>query len=428
MNTTTATNGLPLSTRDAAVAGHQPARDADRIAALDVLRGFALLGILLMNIQSFSMIDAAYENPTAYGDLSGANLVTWWVVHVLADQKFMTIFSMLFGAGIALMTSRAEGRLGRSAALHYRRMGVLWVMGVLHGYLLWYGDILNTYAMCGFVVYGFRRVRPSRQLVLGIVSIMVPSLFALLYGLCVERGIVRVDESWNEGWRPTPEEILRDMAEYRRGWWSEIAHRAPLTFTIQTYYFAVWLAWRAGGLMLIGMALFRWGFLTGERSIRAYAIAVGVAVLVGIPLIIYGAATNFASGWDVVWCFVFGGQFNYWGSILLSLGWVGVVMIVCKAGVADWLTRRLAAVGQMALTNYLMHTIICTTLFYGHGFRLYGRVERVGQVAIVVAIWVLQLSLSPWWLRQYCFGPAEWLWRSLTYMERQPLRRVERPA
>ena len=126
--------------------------EADRIQSIDVLRGFALLGILVMNIQSFSMIEAAYGNPTAYGSLEGANYWVWLLSHVMADQKFMTIFSMLFGAGIVLMTSRQEETSGRSAAVHYRRMGVLAIFGMLHAYLFWYGDILfgYAYAACSF--------------------------------------------------------------------------------------------------------------------------------------------------------------------------------------------------------------------------------------------------------------------------------------
>src|SRR5438445_2514093 len=153
--------------------------EADRIQSIDVLRGFALLGILVMNIQSFSMILAAYENPTAYGNLEGANYWVWFFSHVLADQKFMTIFSMLFGAGIVLMTSRQEETTGRSAAVHYRRMGVLALFGMLHAYLFWYGDILFGHALCGMLVYLCRRLRPFALLLIGFFSIALPALFVL---------------------------------------------------------------------------------------------------------------------------------------------------------------------------------------------------------------------------------------------------------
>src|SRR5712692_3063027 len=164
-----------------------PALDAipepERIASLDVLRGLAVLGILVMNIQSFAMIEAAYSNPTAFGDLKGANYLVWLLSHVLADQKFMTIFAMLFGAGIVLMTGRREKAGLRTAAVHYRRMGALALFGILHAYVFWYGDILFSYALCGMLVYLLRRLRPWLQLVLGTLCVAGPSMLLLIGGM-----------------------------------------------------------------------------------------------------------------------------------------------------------------------------------------------------------------------------------------------------
>ena len=120
-----------------------------------------------------------------------------------------------------------------------------------------------------------------------------------------------------------------------------------------------------------------------------------------------------------------GSQYNYWGSVLVSLGWVGVVMLACKSGRLAPATAPLAAVGRMAFSNYILQTVICTTIFYGHGFGLFGRVSRVGQIAIVIAVWTVQLIVSPIWLRHFRFGPLEWLWRSLTYRRVQPMIRSE---
>ena len=155
-------------------AGGSVAQDA-RIDSIDVLRGFALLGILVMNIQLFAMPEAAYYNPTAYGDLEGANLYVWLGGRLLADQKFMTIFSMLFGAGIVLMTARAEAR-GESGRVHYRRMGWLGLIGLLHAHLLWFGDILFLYAVCGMLVYPLRRQSAGRLLAIGTATVAVASV------------------------------------------------------------------------------------------------------------------------------------------------------------------------------------------------------------------------------------------------------------
>src|SRR5438046_2779024 len=153
-----------------------PVAETERIVPMDVLRGFALLGILVMNIQSFAMVGAVYDNPTAYGDLKGANFLVWLLSHLLADQKFISIFSMLFGAGILLLWQRAEASGGRPARLHYRRMSWLILFGLLHAYLLWYGDILVIYGMCGLFVYLFRRKSPRTLFATALVFAMVGSL------------------------------------------------------------------------------------------------------------------------------------------------------------------------------------------------------------------------------------------------------------
>jgi uncharacterized protein len=151
---------------------------------------------------------------------------------------------------------------------------------------------------------------------------------------------------------------------------------------------------------------------------------VAAGLLVGVPLTLLGVESFWENDWDAGYVKLTGGQFNYWASLLVSLGWVGLIMLVCKRGLFHPLTRCLAAVGQMALTNYLMQTFLCTTIFYGHGFGWFGYVERTGQIAIVFAIWVFQLIVSPLWLHYFRFGPAEWVWRALTYLSLPPMRRL----
>jgi uncharacterized protein len=403
-----------------------PVTESERIAPLDTLRGFALLGILVMNIQAFSMINAAYMNPSAYGDLTGANWWVWYLSHVLADTKMMTAFSMLFGAGIVLMTSRAEAATGRSAGVHYRRMGILVLFGLLHGYLLWFGDILYAYGMCGMAAYLFRRFRPTTLIGLGLVGLALPTTVSLGFGWWMQQMTPgELTEFTHEMWRPTPQMVAEQLAAYRGGWLTEIVHRAPTMFMFQTFFFMIY-AWRVLGQMLIGMALFKLGIYSAARSTGTYLAMIGVAVFVGLPTIMYGAYRNIESGWDVTFVMPYGSQFNYWASVLVSLGWVGVVMLACKTPALSVVTRPLAAVGQMAFSNYLLHTLICTTIFYGRGFGLYGYLDRVTQIAIVFTIWIVQLIVSPIWLEEFRFGPAEWLWRSLTYGKLQPIRRERR--
>jgi uncharacterized protein len=175
--------------------------------------------------------------------------------------------------------------------------------------------------------------------------------------------------------------------------------------------------------MLIGMGLFKLGVLSARRSARFYATSVAVAALMAVPLIAYGMQGNIVAGWPVPESFFFGQQLNYWMRPVVSLGWIGLVMLACQRGWAPALTARLAAVGQMAFTNYIMQTVLCTWIFYGHGLGLFGRLERASQLGIVLAVWALQVAISPIWLRHFRFGQLEWLWRTLVYRRAQPMPR-----
>ena len=394
--------------------------EAGRIDSIDVLRGVAVLGILIVNIQSFAMPGAAYFNPTVYGDLTGVNFQVWVVGRMLADQKFMTIFSMLFGASIVLMAQRADAR-GDAHRVHYRRMGWLLIIGLLHAHLLWPGDILFLYAVCGMLVYPLRRQSPGRLLTLGMVMLSVASAWSVWTGLSLPYwSQEEISAFIREFWQPTPEAIANELAAWRGTWLQQQPIRSASAVEFETDVLITWGLWRAGGLMLIGMALFRNGVFSAQRSTGFYAALIGVALVVGLPLVAWGIATDFARGWPL-WSFFLGAQFNYWPSIAVSLGYVGIIMLACRTATLRALTRPLAAVGRTALTNYLLQTILCTTLFYGHGFGLFGSVERTGQIGVVAIVWTIQLIASPLWLRWFRLGPAEWAWRSLTYGKCMPL-------
>ena len=398
------------------------AQDA-RIDSIDVLRGFALLGILIMNIQLFAMPGAAYFNPTAYGDLSGANLYVWLGSRLLADQKFMTIFSMLFGAGIVLMATRAEGS-GDAGRVHYRRMGWLALIGLAHAHLLWAGDILFLYAVCGMFVYSLRRLSPGPLLVAGTAIVGVASAVYFVGGASMPYWPEEAVTSFTtQEWQPAQPVIDAEVAAYRGGWLEQLPVRSGTALAFETVVLLLWGGWRAGGLMLIGMALFKLGVFSAQRSRRFYGALIAAALLLAIPLEAYGVVLDFRYGW-APWSFFQGEQFNYWPSVAVSLGYVGLVMLACRTASLRRATRPFAAVGQMALTNYLLQTVICTTIFYGHGLGLFGSVDRLGQFGVVMAVWIVQLIVSPLWLRRFRFGPAEWVWRSLAYGVRQPLRRA----
>jgi uncharacterized protein len=405
-----------------------PVTQAGRIVPLDVLRGFALLGILIMNIQLFAMIFAAYEVPTAAGDLDGAGYWVWLLGALLADLKFMAIFSMLFGAGIILQASRRQATGWSAFLLHFRRMLVLLAFGLLHAHLLWPGDILYTYALCGLVVYPLRKLSPGLLILLGLLVLAVGSGISVARYHEVSSGPPEDRQAIEQEFRPSPEKVAAETAMHLSGWVGELEARREVAWYVETEEFVKVLAWRAGGLMLLGMALFKLGVLDGSRSRRFYLALVASGLCLGVPVIAWGIAENFARDWEPVYAVLLGNQYNYWASLLVALGWVGLVMLVCRSARLRPLTRPLAAVGQMALTNYLLQTLICTTIFEGHGLGLFGQVARVGQLAIVCGVWAIQLIVSPLWLHYFRFGPAEWLWRSLTYLKVQPLLKRSEPS
>jgi uncharacterized protein len=400
-----------------------PVTAADRIDSLDVLRGVAVLGIFVMNIQTFAMYGHTYFNPAFHGMWDGAGYAIWYASHVLADQKFMTIFSLLFGAGIVLFTSRKE-RAGQSARkYHYRRMGWLIVFGLLHSYLLWEGDILFLYGVCGLWVYLFRKVRPTRLIIIGFLVLGVGSCLFLMSGLSAEYWSPEARESFlDQSWQPPPEVLEEVTATYGGSSYSrQFTHRVPVVIAWQTFVLLFWGIWRAGGLMLIGMALYKLGVFNAVRSRKFYAAMV-FGVPLGIPVVIYGIQQRFAHDWDPFYSFFIGTQFNYWGSLLVSGGYIGIVMLACKTPAFRRLTRPIAAAGRMAFSNYIGQTVIAWYIFYGTGLGFYNEIGRSGQLLIVASVWVTQLIVSQIWLKYFRFGPLEWLWRSLTYGNRQPFR------
>ena len=400
----------------------KPVSSEERIQSLDILRGFAILGILIMNIQSFSLIEAAYINPAAFGDLTALNKWAWIFSHIFGDQKFMTIFSILYGAGIVMITSRAR-ETGRSeAAIHFRRTWWLFVIGMIHAYLFWHGDILVPYAICALFAYFFRKISSRKLFISGLLIICIPSLLYLLFGLSMQFWPPEGIENLAKSWAPANDLIEKEISAFQGSWIQQMSHRVPAAFAFQTFIFLIWSGWRAGGLMLIGMAFYKWGILTVAKSRHFYQAMLLIGLLVGLPIVILGVVFNFAANWSVEYSMFLGWQYNYWGSLFVAGAFIAAVMLICKSNCTGRLSLSLAAVGRTALSNYLLQTLICTSIFYGHGFGLFTKVERIGLIPIMVGIWIVQLIVSPLWLKYFRFGPAEWLWRSLTYLKFQPMR------
>jgi uncharacterized protein len=400
-----------------------PVADQQRIQSLDVLRGFAVLGILLMNIQHFSMLEPAYINPTAYGDLTGLNKLVWVLSHLLADSKFMSMFSILFGASALLVITKAEAAGRKPAGLHYRRNLWLLLIGHLHAYLFWSGDILVTYATCAFWVYFFRKRSVRALLIIGLLLVLVPVGLWLFFGLSMEYWPPESVAETMKSWQPSAEVVAHENQVYRDGLGAQLADRATKSFGHQTFLFLIHTLWRAGGLMLVGMALLKSGVLGGLRSRVFYLRGAIIGAAIGFPLVGYGIFINFQKGWTLEFSMFLGSQINEVGSLFVCWCYICLLVLAVKSSVLRAALARLAMVGRMALSNYLGQTLVCTTLFYGHGLGLFGSVERTGQLLIVLGVWALQLLVSPLWMKRFRFGPMEWLWRSLTYGRRQPMLR-----
>ncbi|MYB07698.1 MAG: DUF418 domain-containing protein [Gemmatimonadetes bacterium] len=399
-----------------------PVTAPERIASIDVLRGFAVLGILIVNMQGFARVPSAYMNPASGAAFDGAEAWIWTAVYILADTKFISIFSMLFGAGIAMMSERMASRGVAGTGLHYRRQSWLLVIGLVHAYLIWHGDILVAYALCGLLLYPLRKLGARALLWIGgcAVAFVVP--FWLLAGLSIPY--------WPEAdrlellaeWAPPQEVLESEIAAFRGGLGEQLSVRAPIAFTLQISAFLGLFVWRAGGLMLVGMGLYKLGVLAAARSATFYRRMAVIGIGAGLPLAVAGAWYKLDQGFAFETVMFQGALFNYVGSVGVFLGYLGLVMLMVQFSRLPELTARLAATGRMALTNYIAQSVICTLVFYGHGLGLFERVAAPGRMGIVFGIWALQLLWSPWWLKRFRFGPLEWLWRSATYMKRQPMR------
>jgi uncharacterized protein len=401
--------------------------DSRRIISVDVLRGVALLGILILNIQNFSMPVSAYINPEAYGDLSGVNKWVWILSQLFAREKFMSIFSLLFGAGILLFTGNALSK-GRSAGpLHYRRMFWLLIFGMIHGYLIWSGDILVSYSLCGMLVFLFRKLRPGTLIWVGLLFFIVPVLFYTMGYFTMPYWSRESVENMMHTWKPAAEAIQKEIAAMQGNWAEQMEYRVPHTFFLQTSLFFMESFWRVMSMMLLGMALYKWNILNAERSWGFYFRMTILGLVIGFLLSSSGIILNFNFQWEMKYSMFLGKQFNYVGSVAVALGYTGIVMLICKSVRCVRFKAVTGAVGRMAFSNYILQTLICTAIFYGHGLALYGTVERKFQILIVFAIWIILLIISPVWLRYFRFGPLEWLWRSLTYRKWQPFRKFYLP-
>lgn len=408
-----------------------------RIGAIDTLRGFALLGILLMNIMIFAMPSIAYYNPTAYSGDAWHDRLTYWTVHVLADQKFMALFSLLFGASVMLITSKMESTGTSPLRYHYVRNFWLLLIGMAHGLFIWYGDILTIYALTAFGLYPLRHIPARWQLGLGLAIFLLPTLgYTGAGGVVPATGaasIAQLTADWQPPETAIQKEIDRYLGPYQPAFVDGPMAPDPdeTVGAAQGLYYLVLLFdffARTLGMMLVGMALFKLGVLTANCSDTLYRRMLVIGLGVGVPLSVGGLVLHERNGWDVLYSPFVGQIPNQLATPFIAAGYIGLSMLWSRTNVLDWLQDGLSNVGKMALSNYIAQSLIATFIFYGYGLGLFGSVGRAAQLLVVVAIWGLQIAVSSWWMMRFRYGPLEWLWRSLSLFKPQPLRREYAPS
>lgn len=379
---------------------------SERITSLDVLRGAGIFGILLLNVPSIALPSIASTNPSAYKYFTGADYIVWVLTHVFADQKFLAIFTILFGAGIVLFMDKKQGEHESPGRLHFKRMFWLLVFGLVHAYIVWDGDILAVYAMCGFIVVFARNWEPINQLLTGIGFIFITSLHDLAF-------VIQGNTEVLSGWDGDTVGIEREIAAYQSEWVVQVLYRAPDVFTSHTVGFLAGTGWYLAGLMLIGMALYKYGVLSGDRSGVFYRQTSITLITVGVSITVAGVVFIEHAGWSrnaaVYWA-----EIDRFGSLLTAIGYITLLVYVARV-CSNTVTRVLANVGRTALSNYILQSLIATSIFYGHGFGLIGTVSRVQLLGVILSIWLVQVILTELWLHRFNRGPLEQLWRHLTY-------------
>ena len=462
-----------------------PVPESERLRTLDLLRGFALLGIFMVNMQFFAMVFSEIFKPSVYDDAPLIDVLAWGFVKTFFEYKFISLFSLLFGAGMVMQMMRADAKGRRFVPTYLRRMAVLAMIGLIHGYLLWYGDILFVYAVGGTLLLIARKWRPRTLLItaggiIGFFFVAQLTIGVIVFGAMggfdtgsnvdaepvaaamdaeqpvdppaadvVEEAQEAKDEEveeaepeiWSEK-NPKLAERFPWMAvmfdarfDFTSDGWETAETRAyaegpfteALAFRAFTYTLAILMAvvgygWRVLATFLIGAAFMKLGFFNpAARRWHRRLFIFGLAI--GVPCELANAWLTYLAAGENIGLALFGAALHEPGSLLMCVGFVGATGMIVNSGAIPRLVRAISAVGRLALTNYLLQTVVATGLMYSWGLGYFGDIPRPWQIVLVLGIYAIQIPLSVVWLRFFTIGPMEWIWRSLTYNSRQPMRR-----
>lgn len=391
---------------------YQPISFSDRIHEIDGIRGFALLGILMMNIMSFAtpMMQDGMEQQTTERFTGQYNEWSIFFINTFVTTNFYTMFSFLFGLGFYIFLSRAENKVQSTNILFLRRMGMLLIFGILHGVLLWYGDILWTYAVTGVLLLFFYKLSPKINLIIGVGILGIFTVFLLLMSLLLFGVNVPVEGAFS-----LPFDMTETIID---GSYSDLI-LINSTFLGISLMNIIFLVPSVLAVFLIGLYAGQKGIfnnIDAHGSLINKVAAVGLGI--GLPIkILTGYAVTYQS-LDTAWAML-SMLSSTIGGPLMSLGYIALFLII--AGKVPAMVKILQPVGQMALTNYIMQTVIMMIIFYG--FNLFNRVDAVYFIPIVLAVFAVQIIYSHLWMKVFKFGPLEWIWRTVTYLKILPIKR-----
>ncbi len=371
----------------------------ERNVTLDFVRGVAILGILLLNISGFGLPKAAYLNPAWYGDITLSDAWTWAVLDLFAQVKFLTLFALLFGAGLQLLLKRGKRWI-------QARLSLLVLLGFMHGLLFWDGDILLAYGLVGLICW--RIIRDAHDIKnlfnTGVVLFLIGVAILLLLGV-ISGG------STNRSWVPDAANLQYEQYWKLGGGMEAISNRADMIGNSLLALGAQY-GWQLAGMMLIGAALMRTGWLKGEFSLGHYRRTGMWLVLVGLAINLPAVIAQWYVNWDYRWCAFLLQAPREISAPFQTIGYAALIYGFWPQLCRFRLVMAVACVGRMALSNYLLQTLICTTLFYRLG--LFMHFDRLQLMGFVLPVWLVNILFSVFWLRYFRQGPMEWVWRHLT--------------
>lgn len=419
-----------------------------RIIQLDVLRGYALLGIFWINVIVFGLPAGIYAVPSIFGHTPEYNIAYWAFTELMVEGTMRGLFSILFGASALVFLDEvklAQQGLG-IVDRFYRRNMLLILFGLLHAYfLLWPYDVLYAYGLIGMFLFPLRKIRASLLIIIGVMTLLLGeydirgamqqiqrqediSLSEDMNPELTQQPIDLPLSGISEDMRQSILSTMNDDIDSHKGSYLDLlldnADQVMLEQTIKMYTTHVF---DIGGMMLIGMALFKLGILSGERRRRFYLYLMFSGYGIGLMYRGLNVYTEINAGFNPELAMQLS-LVNYTlGRLPVTLGHIGLIGLLCKINLFDRINHVIAKVGRMALSNYIMQSVISIYLFYGFGLGLYGRFEHYQLVYICLAVWAWQILFSAVWFKYFKLGPLEWLWRSLIYGQRQPIRNLTGP-